>query len=90
MIKRFYVDRDYQYGDFGMGRNYTAEQWLEQAKEWAEMDGNDGILKELNKIQNDFEKQVLGYIAEFWSVHFRKTNKRHRTKNKEIFDYNKI
>lgn len=89
MIKRFYVDRDYQGGDFGMGRNYTAEQWLEQAKEWAEMDEMDGILKELNKIQEDFEKQVLGYIAEFWSVHFRKTNKNSHIKKRDIMEFNK-
>ena len=89
MIKRFYVDRDYQGGEFAMGRNYTAEQWLEQAKDWAEMDEMDGIFKELEKMQDEFEKKVLGYIAEFWAIHFRKTNKKHCLKKHEYYDYYK-
>ena len=73
-----------------MGRNYTAEQWLEQAKEWAEMDENDGIFKELENIQKEFENKVLGYIAEYWALHFRKTHKNHHTKKSEYLDFYKI
>ena len=35
---RYRVVRDYQGGEFGMGRDYTAMEWLEQMTEWSEMD----------------------------------------------------
>ena len=39
MERQWYVTEDRQGGEFGFGRLYTAEQWLDQACEWLESDG---------------------------------------------------
>lgn len=65
--KLYAVINDYQGGGFGMYRLYTIEQWREQAIEWADADEFDGTIKELKELP---AKQVIDYIAEFWSLGF--------------------
>ena len=66
-IKRYRVVKDLQGDEFGMYRDYTIEQWRQQAIDWAEMDENDGVVERLKKMS---EEQILPYIADFWTVEF--------------------
>lgn len=66
-IKRYRVVKDLQGDEFGMYRDYTIEQWRQQAIAWAEMDEHDGVVERLNKMP---EEQILPYIADFWTVEF--------------------
>jgi hypothetical protein len=65
--KKYKVIRDCQDGEFGMGRNYTIEQWREQAIEWADSDGNDKLIKELKKMS---KKEIIDTISEIWQLEF--------------------
>lgn len=66
-IKRYRVVKDLQGDEFGMYRDYTIEQWRQQAIDWAEMDENDDVVERLKKMP---EEQILPYIADFWTVEF--------------------
>ena len=66
-IKRYRVIEDLQGDEFGMYRDFTVEQWREQAIEWATMDDNDDVVDRLNKLPSE---QVLDYIADFWQIVF--------------------
>lgn len=66
-MKKYRVIEDLQGGSFGMDRDYTIEQWREQALEWAEMDENDGLIEKLESLS---ESDVLPFIAEFWQLEF--------------------
>lgn len=66
-IKRYRVVKDLQGDEFGMFRDYTIEQWRQQAIDWAEMDENDDVVERLKKMP---EEQILPYIADFWTVEF--------------------
>lgn len=69
---RYRVSDDLQGGDFGMYRDYTVEQWRDQAIEWATMDDNDELVETLCGLkQND----LMEYIAELWALKFRKVRK---------------
>lgn len=75
-MKKYRVIRDYQGGSFGMDRDYTAKQWLEQMIEWADADGWDWEDMETshmywqNKINQGKEKELIDYIAEVWTLEF--------------------
>lgn len=69
---RYRVTQDLQGGEFGMYRDYTVEQWREQAIEWATMDENDGLVETLQRLD---QKEVMGYISELWALRFRKVRK---------------
>ncbi len=69
---RYRVSRDLQGGEFGMYRDYTVEQWREQAMEWADMDDNDGLAETLAELPAD---EVIGFISEMWGLEFRKVRK---------------
>lgn len=75
-MKKYRVIRDYQGGSFGMDRDYTAKQWLEQMIEWSDADGWDWEDMETshmywqNKINQGKEKELIDYIAEVWSLEF--------------------
>lgn len=69
---RYRVCEDLQGGEFGMYRDYTVEQWREQAIEWATMDDNDGLVEALCRLNQD---EVMNFIAELWSLKFRKVRK---------------
>lgn len=66
---RYRVTEDLQGGDFGMYRDYTVEQWREQAIEWATMDDNDELVEALCRLNQD---EVINFIAELWALKFRK------------------
>lgn len=65
--KAYRVVRDLQGGTFGMGRDLTVEGWREQAMEWAYMDDNEDLERELEELQH---KEVIGFIAEIWGLEF--------------------
>lgn len=69
---RYRVSEDLQGGEFGMYRDYTVEQWREQAIEWATMDDNDGLVEALCRLNQD---EVMNFIAELWALKFRKVGK---------------
>lgn len=73
--KKWRVVRDYQGGAFGMDRDYTAEQWLEQMLDWQTADGNDE--KDIEREREYWTKviatepqKLIDYIAEVWSLEF--------------------
>lgn len=77
-MKRYRVFRDYQGGSFGMDRDYTAMEWLEQMLEWSEADDPSWCIEELAKelahgtlkydiyraVERDYLRQDCDYIAE--------------------------
>lgn len=75
-MKRYRVIKDYQGGEFGMGRDYTAMEWLEQMIEWSEMDGMDEQdIKDMqeywkNEIEFGREQGLIDHIAEVWQLEF--------------------
>lgn len=81
---RYYVDYDYQGGEFGTGRDYTIRQWQKQALEWCFADDSVRVATEILTLQED---QILPYIAEFWDIHFRKTRKDKKIKQSNIDDF---
>jgi len=71
-MNRYYVDKDLQGDYFGMNRDYTALQWLEQAQEWADMEENYELFNEIENMKQKFEQNVLNYIGTLWAIRFRK------------------
>lgn len=69
---RYRVVADLQGGEFGMGRDYTVEQWRNQAMEWADMDEDDGLAETLADLPRD---EVLDFISNMWALKFRKVRK---------------
>lgn len=65
-IKRYRVVKDLQGDEFGMYRDYTIEQWRQQAIDWAEMDEHDAV----ERLKAMPQEQILPYIADFWTVEF--------------------
>lgn len=78
-MHKYRVVRDYQGGEFGMGRDYTAEEWLEQMLEWRTADGLDDEDTERERgywakaIKTPYgESMLIDYIAEIWQLEFEK------------------
>lgn len=82
-MKKYRVIEDYQGGDFGMGRDYTAEEWLEQATEWrdsddswgdwsdGDIDTREGWLEFWRKlIADNKEQELIDYISDMWQIKF--------------------
>ena len=65
----YFVAEDYQHTEFGMQRNYTLQEWREQAIEWADMDEHDGLIDTLNTIDDN---ELLDFISEIWQIRFEK------------------
>lgn len=65
--KLYRVIRDLQGGTFGMDRDMTIEQWREQAMEWAFMDDNEELEKEVEELRT---ADVLPFIEEIWQIEF--------------------
>lgn len=80
-MKRYEVVEDLQGGEFGMGRQYTAEEWLEQAIDWLEADDIDGRVIEdykahwTEKIKAGREQELIEYIAEMWQLDIQEVKK---------------
>lgn len=78
--KRYIVIEDRQGGEFGMYRDYTLEQWKEQAIEWAETDDWDDA-------QNLFDgmtsaNEIIAFIDDMWEITIVELNN-----SKEVIDY---
>lgn len=71
-MDRYRVVHDLQGGEFGMGRDYTVEQWRKQAIDWCYQDENAGMADELYSLPAD---KVIDEIAEYWDIRFRKVRK---------------
>ena len=69
---RYRVIRDLQGGEFGMGRDYTPQQWQKQALEWCWSDDNDELAE---CVYNLKEKDIIPFIAELWALEFKKVRK---------------
>ena len=80
-MKYYIVTDDLQGGDFGMYRAYTAEEWGEQASEWADSDGSEEY--ESWKLANyDSEQELIDDIAEFWELRFAQIDE----EQKKVYD----
>lgn len=79
---RYHVQEDLQGGDFGMYRDFTVEQWRNQAIDWATMDDNEGLVESLNRLKHD---EVLPFVAELWRLKFRKTRKDKKSINDDSY-----
>lgn len=77
-MKRYIVVRDLQGGEFGMGRDYTVEEWVEQAIDWHDgddyFDNKEHEKRFKQELLRDAKKHgdwyVLNYIAEMWQLEF--------------------
>ena len=77
-MKVYYVSCDRQGASFGMGRLYTAYEWLEQAVDWWDSDDfweSDNERAEflynwLHRINSGEEDQMIEYISEIWELDF--------------------
>lgn len=81
-MKTYIVIKDYQGGEFGMYRNYTAEEWGEQAYWWADSDGWDDADECLLKNFKN-ERELIDFITEIWELELVEANKN----NKKVIDY---
>ena len=66
-MKHYRVIKDLQGGEFGMYRVYTVRGWKNQALEWAEMDENDFLIENLNKLSNE---KIIPFISDIWALEF--------------------
>lgn len=84
-MNKYRVVADLLGGEFGMGRDYTAEEWLRQAYEWRESDDSwgdyegdwldtpQGFLDYWRGVIKDGrEQELIDYIADIWSLEFKK------------------
>lgn len=71
-MRRYEVVADLQGGSFGMGKQYTAEEWAEQACDWLEADGCSTVEEVraywLSEIAEGREEVVISTIAELWQL----------------------
>ena len=80
-MKKYLVVEDRQGGEFGMGRHYTAAEWLQQAVEWRGTDGWEDedrteFIKYWSKIINDGkEQELIDYIADVWDLEMEEVKK---------------
>lgn len=83
MNKVYYVSCDRQGGTFGMGRLFTATEWLEQAINWADNDNwwttdedeeekyrKEFISNSEQLIKEGKEQDFIDYIADVWELDF--------------------
>lgn len=83
MVKRYLVVEDRQGGEFGMGRHYTVEQWIEQAIDWHDGDeffenkeAEEKFRQELLKgAKEKGDWYVLNYISDMWDIEFEEIKK---------------
>ena len=70
--QKYKVVRDRQGGDFGMGVEYTEDEWLQCAREWCESDDNTDLDNALERLQKEGYKkgEVIALIDEIWGVDF--------------------
>ena len=83
-MERYRVVRDLQGGEFGMGRDFTIEQWRKNALEWCYSDDSYGLAKELYELK---QEDVIGYISEVWALEFKKVRKDKKIDQSDIEAY---
>lgn len=76
-MKRYRVIRDLQGGEFGMGRDYTATEWLQQAREWCEADDNTDLDNVLERMQKEGarDEDILELVSDIWQIEFAPVHK---------------
>ena len=66
MSKKLYeVVEDLQGGEFGMGRQYTIEEWKQQALEWAWQDDAEELIEFLENMK---EAKIIEFIEWVWDL----------------------
>lgn len=65
-MKRYRVIEDLQGGDFGMDRDYTANEWLEQAVEWRDADDSWGDYGEGVDCYGEKHLDSKTWFIKFW------------------------
>jgi len=70
--QKYKVVRDRQGGDFGMGVEYTEDEWLQCARKWCESDNDTDLDNALERLQKEgYEKgEVIALIDEIWGLDF--------------------
>lgn len=71
MEKKYICINDLQGGEFAVGYSMTVEEWRGQAMEWAENDGIDETIEELENLK---ENEVIDYIREVWELEIVESN----------------
>lgn len=66
-MKRYRVVRDLQGGEFGMGRDYTATEWLEQAVSWRDSDDSWGDWGDGVDCYGNKHKDSRTWFVKFWT-----------------------
>lgn len=66
--RKWAVIEDRQGGEFGMYRVLTAKEWLDQAMEWLEQDGNEEIEDILKRSETWTEQEIIDYIGDLWEL----------------------
>lgn len=73
-MKRYRVIRDRQGGAFGTGRDYTIEEWIQQARDWCWADDNDDLDNEFERLQKNHKGysdwDILNIISDIWDIEF--------------------
>ena len=83
-MDRYRVVKDLQGGEFGMGRDFTIEQWRKNALEWCYSDGNHELAEELYKLP---QEEVIEFISLLWSLEFKKVRKDKKIDQSDIEAY---
>ena len=65
-MKKYRVIEDLQGGDFGMDRDYTAKEWLDQAVEWRDADDSWGDYGEGVDCYGDKHLDSKTWFIKFW------------------------
>ena len=65
-MKKYRVVEDLQGGEFGMGRDYTALEWLEQATEWRDSDDSWGDYGEGIDCYDNKHLDSRSWFIKFW------------------------
>lgn len=71
MAKKYKCIADYQGGTWCLDEIDTIEGWRERAIEWADSDGSEGLIKELQELK---KSDVIDYIIEVWQIGFKEVN----------------
>ena len=66
MAKKYRVVLDQQGGEFGMGRDFTALEWLEQAVEWRDADDSWGDYGEGVDCYGNKHLDSRSWFIKFW------------------------
>lgn len=65
-MNKYRVIKDLQGGEFGMGRDFTAKEWLEQAVEWRDSDDSWGDYGEGVDMYGEKHLDDREHFIEFW------------------------